>query len=180
MSNVDAVIDQLKAMFEGQNYSEEERTRLAGFVKNELDVPGCIWSLEDFEGHIDEDLELSDEERDVVCREAYNDMAWNRDITDAENEQVGLYVTTPVDKVLSKRPLELGTLYMYNRWDKTITEFDFNLEGRDVEEDSWETAEIPTGEDLMQGLEDFKGASLYYKVEQAGGSYTVNKYLVSY
>lgn len=80
MSNIENVIETLEGLFEGQTYTEEERSRIAGYVKNTLEVPGTIWSLEDFEAEADEDL--TDEERDKVCREAYNNLSNDLDESD--------------------------------------------------------------------------------------------------
>lgn len=99
MSNIETVIETLEGLFEGQTYTEEERSRIAGYVKNTLEVPGTIWSLEDFEDEADEDL--TDEERDKVCREAYNYK--NDDLDEGDWDSVRMALEEPTERVMANR-----------------------------------------------------------------------------
>lgn len=99
MSNIETVIETLKGLFEGQTYTEEERSRIAGYVKNTLEVPGTIWSLEDFEDQASE--ELTDEERDKVCREAYNSKS--NDLYESDWDGVRVALEEPTERVMDNR-----------------------------------------------------------------------------
>lgn len=99
MSNIETVIETLKGLFEGQTYTEEERSRIAGYVKNTLEVPGTIWSLEDFEDVATE--ELTDEERDKVCREAYNSKS--NDLHESDWDSLRVTLEEPTERVMANR-----------------------------------------------------------------------------
>lgn len=150
MSNVETVIEILEGLFEGQTYTEEERSRIAGYVKNTLQVPGNIWSLEDFEAEADE--ELTDEERDKVCREAYNGLS--NDLDESDWDKLRGALERPTQAAKSARPVELGELYYLHYFDQVVAKpTAWNTPKRNahvIQEDVYTVKEHPTGDDLYR------------------------------
>ena len=163
MSNVETVIETLEGLFEGQTYTEEERSRIAGYVMNTLKVPGTVWSLEDFEAEADEDLTA--EERDKVCREAYN--AKSNDLSEDDWDNIRATLEEPTNRVLSARPVELGEMYFLDYFERVVTK----AIGRNMPKYGFMREEVvtvkdhPTGDDLHKLADGRKTTDyIYFRV----------------
>lgn len=174
MSNIENVIETLEGLFEGQTYTEEERSRIAGYVKNTLEVPGTIWSLEDFEDLADEDL--TDEERDKVCREAYN--AKSNDLDESDWEEIRATLEEPTNRAMSARPVELEELIYLDYFERVVTKanaWNRPKPGSPSEEYTIELEELPTGDDLYKIVDGGNYTEhTYFRVESVGDKFEVH------
>lgn len=176
MSNVETVIETLEGLFEGQTYTEEERTRLGAFVMNKLEVPGTIWSLEDFEEVADE--ELTSEERDKVCREAYNGLS--NDLDESDWDKLRGALERPTQAAKSARPVELGELYYLHYFDQVVTKpTAWNTPKQDaliIQEEVFTVKDHPTGNDLYRLVNGGKFTDYtYFRVEKVVDEYEVRE-----
>lgn len=174
MSNIENVIETLEGLFEGQTYTEEERSRIAGYVKNTLEVPGTIWSLEDFEAEADENLTA--EERDKVCREAYN--AKSNDLSEDDWDNIRATLEEPTNRVMSARPVELGELYYLDPFERVVTKasgWSAPKQGF-IREEVLTVKDHPTGDELYKLVDGGEFAdNTYFRVLLGAVGFEVHK-----
>lgn len=174
MSNIENVIETLEGLFEGQTYTEEERSRIAGYVKNTLEVPGTIWSLEDFQEVADE--ELTSEERDKVCREAYN--AKSNDLSEDDWDNIRATLEEPTNRVMSARPVELGELYYLDPFERVVTKasgWSAPKQGF-IREEVLTVKDHPTGDELYKLVDGGEFAdNTYFRVLLGAVGFEVHK-----
>lgn len=154
--SINTMIDTLREMFKGKEFTLDQRSRIAGFVRHELEVPGTIWSPEDFDDYMPEDL--TEDEKDEARAGAYESLYHNSDLDESDWEGIRYALNAEVTEVMMNRQMLLDTVYVFSKWDKTIT-------SDEDENELWRSAvihsevkldEVPTGHELSDILKDIE------------------------
>lgn len=150
------LIETLRGMFAEQEFTLDQRSRIAGFVRHELEVPGTIWSPEDFDDYMPEDL--TEAEKDEARTGAYESLYHNSDLNESDWDGIRYALIAEVEEVMMNRQMLLDTVYVFSKWDKTIT-------SDEDEDELWRGAvvhsevkldEVPTGHELSEILGDIE------------------------